>query len=414
MALEEFAPDTTIFNNEEALRDTYRPNELIERDSELAEYQSALKPVINGAQPKNIFVYGQAGVGKTLATKMIRDRLLVDQQHYDHVNVEVVDLNCKSLKSSYQIAAHLVNEFRAPEDQIKTTGYPTGMIYSMLWKHLDGLDATHCLIVLDEIDSIGNDDDILYELPRANDNENVTSTYIGVIGISNDFTFRETLSGRVKDSLCDEEIHFPPYDANQLRNILTQRAGEAFHDTEIRNEDGQYMMESNVLTDDVIPLAAAFAAQASGSARQALKRLYKAGDLARDEGAAGIAGEHVRRADEIVEKDKVRDELGALPTQSKLTLYGMLMLDGLSETPAKRNQIYEHYVAATETVGADVKTDRTVHDRLSQLTLKGFLEVDEVNEGPRGGSYYQYRFSIRPQIVAETLREDGRLEELFD
>jgi len=415
MGLEPFSPDSTIFRDESVLRDGYRPQELIERDSELEQYQSALKPVINSAPPKNLFLYGQTGVGKTLSSRMVMDRLTEDQEEFDTVDVTVVNLNCKSLNSSYQVAANLVNEFRPADDQIKPTGYPSGMIYNMLFSELDNLDATHCLIVLDEIDSIGNDDDILYKLPRANDNNNVEDTYIGVIGISNDFTFRDNLSARVKDSLCDEEIHFPPYDANELGNILKQRAAEAFHNTSATQlQDGSFELESQILNDDAIPLCAALAAQDSGSARQALKRLYKAGDLARDEGAEQITDAHVREADEIVERDKVREELTRLPNQSKLTLYGLLFLNQEDETPAKRSKIYERYVIAAKRIDADVRTDRTTHDCLSQLTLKGFLEVTEQNKGPKGGSYYEYEFSIRPRLVREVLRDDPRLSDLFN
>ncbi|AJF24236.1 cell division control protein Cdc6 [Haloarcula sp. CBA1115] len=387
---------------------------LIERDTELEQYQSALKPVINGAPPKNLFSYGQTGVGKTLSLRMVVERLIEDQQNIDGVDVQVIELNCKSLNSSYQVAANLINQFRPATEQIKPTGYPSGMIYNMLFDELEALDATHCLIVLDEIDAIGNDDDILYKLPRANDNENVEDTLVGVIGISNDFTFRDNLSARVKDSLADEEIHFPPYDANELGNILKQRAGEAFHDTSAqRLDDGSYELQSDILAGDVIPLCAAFAAQDSGSARQALKRLYKAGDLARDKESDVITEAHVRQADEIVERDKVRDELTRLPTQSKLTLYSLLLLEREDETPSKRNRIYERYVMAAKRIDADVRTDRTIHDRLSQLTLKGFLDVDEQNKGPKGGSYYEYEFSIRADLAQEVLQEDERLAELF-
>lgn len=414
MGLEPFSPDSTIFRDEAVLRDGFRPDRLIERDQELEQYQSALKPVINGAPPKNLFLYGQTGVGKTLSSRMVMERLDEDQQGLDDIDIEVVELNCKSLNSSYQVAANLVNQFRAEEDQIKPTGYPSGMVYTMLFDELDALDATHCLVVLDEIDSIGNDDDILYKLPRANDNGSVEETDVGVIGISNDFTFRDNLSARVKDSLCDEEIHFPPYDAEELGNILRQRASEAFHDTTAeRLDDGSYRLESKILDYEVIPLCAAFAAQDSGSARQALKRLYKAGDLARDAGAEMITEEHVRDADEIVERNKVREELTRLPTQSKLTLYGLLLLEQEGELPAKRNRIYERYVLGAKRIGSEVRTDRTIHDQLSQLTLKGFLDVHEQNKGPKGGSYYEYEFSIRAEIVRESLEEDSRLEDLF-
>lgn len=415
MGLERFTPDSTIFADEAVLRDGYRPDQLIERDAELEQYQSALKPVINGAPPKNLFLYGQTGVGKTLSSRMIIERLDEDQKNLDDVEVHFVELNCKSLNSSYQVAANLINQFREPTEHIKPTGYPSGMIFTMLFEELEKLDATHCLVVLDEIDSIGNDDDILYKLPRANDNGNVDETSVGVIGISNDFTFRDNLSARVKDSLCDEEIHFPPYDANELGNILKQRASEAFHETTVQQrEDGEFELSSDILEDDVIPLCAAFAAQDSGSARQALKLLYKAGDMARDEVSDTITESHVRAADEVVERDKVREELSRLPTQSKLTLYGLLLLEGEGDLPAKRNQIYERYVLAAKRIDAEVRSDRTIHDRLSQLTLKGFLDVHEQNKGPKGGSYYEYEFSIRADLVRDVLEEDSRMTELFE
>jgi len=46
MGLEPFSPDSTIFRDESVLRDGYQPDRLIERDTELEQYQSALKPVI--------------------------------------------------------------------------------------------------------------------------------------------------------------------------------------------------------------------------------------------------------------------------------------------------------------------------------------------------------------------------------
>lgn len=47
------------------------------------------------------------------------------------------------------------------------------------------------------------------------------------------------------------------------------------------------------------------------------------------------------------------------------------------------------------------------------MTLKGFLDVDEQNMGPKGGSYYEYEFSIRADLAQEVLQEDERLAELF-
>ena len=389
MGLESFTRDDPIFADESVLRDNYRPTELIERDAELAAYQSALRPVINGAPPKNIFIYGQTGVGKTLATRLVSDRLLKDQRQYDDLEIKIVSLNCKSVKSSYQIAVNLVNTFREPSEYIPSTGYPPSRIYQMLWDHLNTLEASHLLVVLDEIDSIGTNDDILYELPRANDNEHVDGTYIGVIGISNDFTFRDNLSARVKDSLCDEELHFPPHDANNLRHILERRSQKAFRE--------------DVLEEGVIPLCAARAANESGSARMALQLLYKAGDLARQYDAVSVQEAFVDEARQLLEEGKIKDELARLPVHSKVTLRALTNLHKTGETPVKRRDIYALYLEMCDEIGTDPVTDRTIHDRISQLRQKGFVEAEKRNDGISGGSYYLYDLRITPNMVDEAL-----------
>jgi cell division control protein 6 len=389
MGLESFTRDDPIFIDESVFRDNYRPTELIERDDELAAYQSALRPVINGAPPKNIFIYGQTGVGKTLATRLVTDRLLEDQRQYSDLNIKQITLNCKSVNSSYQVAVNLVNKFREPDDYIPSTGYPPTRIYQMLWQHLNDLEASHLLIVLDEIDSIGADGEILYEIPRANDNDHVEDTYVGVIGISNDFTFRDSLSARVKDSLCDEELHFPPYDANNLRHILSRRAEKGYH--------------NGVLEDGVIPLCAARAANESGSARMALKLLYKAGDLARQRDEPTVKESHVDEARKLIEEGKIKDELARLPIHSKLTLRAITNLSKVDETPAKRRKIYSLYLELCKEFATDPVTDRTIHDRISQLRQKGFVEAEEKNEGLSGGSYNLYDLKIRVDAVDEAL-----------
>lgn len=261
---------------------------------------------------------------------------------------------------------------------------------------------THVIFVLDEVDSIRSDDDILYQLPRCNDNGNVPAdeTKVGVVGISNDFTFRDNLSARVKDSLCNEEVYFPPYGADQLKNILEQRCEHAFQD--------------GVLSDDVIPLCSAMAGQESGSARQALKLVFKAGDLARSTGDERVTEQHVRDAEPLVKEGKMKDELNSLPTQSHLTLYSVWQLSKQEETPVRSTEVYEMYRETATTVDVDVKTDRTIRDRLSQLRLKGFLDAEERNKGPQGGSFFLYSLGdIRPEVIEEALRSRPRLAELF-
>lgn len=391
MGIEPLTPDDEIFVRESVLRDEYTPNELYERDEQIEEYRAALKPVIKGERPKNIFLVGQTGVGKTVATTLIQERVKKDQENLDYLDVEFIYLNCKGLNTSYQVAAKLINEFRPPEEHINPTGYPSGMIWDMLYKHLREIEATHAMIVLDEVDSIGSNDDILYKLPRANDNGEVNpkETYVGVIGISNDFTFRDNLGARIKDSLCDVEIHFEPYDAVQLKTILEHRAERAF--------------VSGVIDEGVLELCSAYAADETGSARQALKFLYKSGELARKDGDEQVTKQHVERAEPLVRQSKAESELKSLPNQSLLALYAMLLLDANNDLPAKSMKIYREYERATDIIDANTRSQRSLRDRLGELSMKGFISSERVNMGPKndGGRYDVYDWA---DLDAEVIR----------
>ena len=109
----------------------------------------------------------------------------------------------------------------------------------------------------------------------------------------------------------------------------------------------------------------------------------------------------------IIQESKIERELEQLPTQSHLTLFAILQLADEDALPARSNDIYEVYADAAETTDSDVKTDRTIRDRLSQLTLKGLLQVEEKNKGLSGGSFYQYRIGdVREELMRDVLSRD--------
>jgi len=62
-----------------------------------------------------------------------------------------------------------------------------------------------------------------------------------MIGVSNDLKFTEFLDPRVKSSLGEEELIFPPYDAEQISDILKQRAKMAYNDG-VLGRDGNSTM----------------------------------------------------------------------------------------------------------------------------------------------------------------------------
>ncbi|WP_420182881.1 orc1/cdc6 family replication initiation protein (plasmid) [Haloarcula sp. KBTZ06] len=373
-----FERKQNIFRNKDALGESYQPDRIEERDEEIEEYMNALQPVIDGWEPNNIFLYGNTGVGKTAVTDYLLDRLQDDVAAYDDIDLSIISLNCKTLNSSYQVAVELVNELRPSGGEISTTGYPQQTVFKKLYQELEAIGGT-ILIVLDEVDSIGDRDELLYELPRARANGNLDSAKVGVIGISNDFKFRDQLDPRVQDTLCERELQFPPYDATELKNILESRV-------EVAVTDGS--------TDTgVLQLCAALAARDSGSARQALDLLRLGGEIAENREAEMIKEEHIEDARSQLEQERVEEGMRELTTHGRLALLAVISKAAKEETPCRTRDLYEEYRSLCESSETDALGQRSLHNHLSDLRMLGILSAHENRSGSRG-NYYNYELDV--------------------
>lgn len=388
-----FKRQSHIFMNRDVLREDYRPESLEERGEKLDEYAAALQPVIDGDQPDNIFLYGPTGVGKTAATHQLIEELRRDSAAYDDLEINAVELNCTGLTSSYQVASNLVNEFRSPEHQLTSvevdrapipeTGHPQKRIMRELRRDLETVGGS-ILIVLDEIDHIGSDDDILYELPRARKTYDL-GVKLGIIGISNDFSFRDQLDPRVVDTLCEEEILFPPYNANQLSAILQKRAERAFHE--------------DVESGEAVRLAAAYAAKDRGSARQALDILRKAGDIAKQDAGDSpkevvIQPEFVEEANLLLEQQQVIEGIRTLTEHAQLALLAVAEFEARKETPERTRVIFDRYQRICRKHNIGPLKRRRLHDHLSNLDLNGILTQVDHTSGVGNKNYYELDVSL--------------------
>lgn len=396
-----FQRDQQVFADAEPLDDSYEPDDIRERDEELKKYQQALQPIIDNRPTSNIFLYGKTGTGKTVATKFMLSHLETDAADYDDVDLSTVWVSCENLSSSYQVAVALVNEIRnsREESTISTTGYSQQRVFDILYEELDSLGGT-VIIVLDEIDNIGDSDDILYGLPRARSNDYVQDVQPVIVGISNDFQFRESLSPKVKDTLAEKEILFPPYDATQLRSILEPRAEKAFYD--------------GVLTRDVVPLCAAFSAQDTGSARQAIRLLREAGELAQAEDSDTVTEEHVRNAQDELEKNQLYEGMQQLTIQGHAILCALAYYQAKDEVPVRSNDLYKRYKKVCTRLETDSVSERRVRDHLSDLTMLGLITVHERNKGLSAGRYHEYELDVPLKAVLDVLLATNRFKEVAE
>jgi Cdc6-like AAA superfamily ATPase len=229
-------------------------------------------------------------------------------------------------------------------------------------------------VILDEVDRIGTRDELLYEIPRSRTNNRVENIRPSVIGISNDIGYKESIQSKTDSSLRLKEITFKKYDANQLREILSQRAEKAFKDD---------------AHQDIVGLAAAYARQEGGDARYGIDLLHKAGMKAKKRGDSVVQEVHIREAHEEHERDRVYEVTEDLGDHEKMVLAGIMYHDFKEDTPIARNDLYPTYQRFSRDVLESANSSRSVADYLKKMSQLGLLHRKDTYEGP-GESGFVY------------------------
>ncbi|MHC1594160.1 MAG: ORC1-type DNA replication protein [Methanotrichaceae archaeon] len=378
-----------IFSSRDVLRSTYTPSVLPHRDEQINSLASTLVPALRGETPSNVIIYGKTGTGKTAVTKYVGAEL---EDGGSEVQCSIIYINGEIVDTQYRVLAHLARHF---DREVPMTGWPTDQVYEAF---RDVLDEDHrvVVIVLDEVDKLTRKgDDILYNLSRIN--SDLHQARVSLIGISNDLRFTEFLDPRVKSSLGEVEIIFPPYNAEQLKDILEQRSSMAFR--------------LNALAEDVIPLCSAFAAQEHGDARRALDLLRVSGEIAERSGCTMVTEEQVRLARERIEQDRVREVVMTLPTQSKLVLHSVILLEDQGTRSITTGSVYNMYKQLCPLVDMDYLTHRRIADLIAELDMLGIIHTIVISKG-RYGRTKEITLSVSQEKLRSILRDDYRLQAL--
>jgi len=375
-----------IFKDKSLLQTNYKPEEIPHRAEQIKQIASILAPILRGERASNLFLYGKTGTGKTLSVQYVRDEILKRLKKDVDFDVKMNYLNCKLKKVSdteYRILAELIKQFG---EEIPATGLPTQAVYS---KFIEIIDDKKQLVVLilDEIDQTVKkiSSDFLYNLTRLN--SELSKAQICIIGISNNLTFLDEIDPRVRSSLSEEEIVFPPYNALQLQDILNKRCEGAF--------------KEKVIIDGLVAKCAAFAAREHGDARRALDLLRIAGELAERDNSNKVLLKHLDEANEKIERDKILDVINTEPKQFQLVLYSIIQLsERQKEEPIFTGDIYNSYQDLCVKNKLEVLTQRRVSDIIQEFDMLGIINVKVISKG-RGGRMREIKLAISKNIVSK-------------
>jgi cell division control protein 6 len=376
------------------LRHDYVPENLPHRKEEILRLGEITAPALRGSPCSNVLIYGKTGTGKTAVVKFVLNKLA---QKAEEINspLKVCFVNCRLAGTEYRVLATLCSSI---DIKVPFTGLAVGEIFDRFRRNLESQGIIF-IVALDEIDALVKirGDILLYELTRIN--ENLRDSKVSIIGISNDLKFKEFLDPRVLSTLSEEEIVFKPYNADELQDILMERAKIAFYD--------------GVLTEGALKLCAALAAAEHGDARRALDLLRVAGEIAERRGDKKIVELHVREAQERIEHDQVYESIKSLPAHSKIVLLSVYLLSKFDPNRSVTGDIYNLYLEICEQLGVGPLTQRRVSGLINELDVMGLLNSRVVSLG-RYGRTKKISLGVPRKVINEVLSEDERFKSIIN
>jgi len=378
-----------LVKNKKILQSSYIPEKLPHRNDKINEVVEIIAPSLNKDKPSNILIIGKTGTGKTAVMNYIGKEL--KKADPEEKNCSFIYINCEIVDTPYGILYNIANQIISdPSRRIPFTGWSLEKILSELTAYIEEADKIF-IVVLDEIDRSfqKNGDDIFYYLTSINDQ--LKSSRVSIIGITNNTKFTELLSTRIKSRLGEEKIIFPPYNVNQLQDILYDRAKEAF--------------DEGILAEDVIPYCAALSAQEMGDARRALDLLRMSADIAERNGDKFITAAHVKSAKSKIELDAVSEVIKTLTVQSKLVLMSVIKNTEQGMSTMITGDVYSTYKFLCEVTGQSVITQRRVADLISELDMLGIVHA-RVKSFGRAGRTKEIELSTPKELISLVKSDD--------
>jgi archaeal cell division control protein 6 len=266
-------------NGESLFRDTvildydFQPKILKYRENEQMRFATAVKPLLQGHNGRNVFVYGAPGIGKTTACKHVIREL---EEETD--KIVPIYVNCWKENTTFKVFLKMCEDLGYKFVQSKKTSE----LFNLIQQKLNKKSA---VFIFDEIDKL-EDMDFLYTVL-----EDIYRKSIFLIT-----NYRDSYSNmdeRIRSRLAPEFLFFRPYSEAEISGILLERRNYAFAQNCWDEEAFKEIVEKCAETKDI---------------RVGLYLMKEAGNVAEEisKNVVGIdhVAEAIRKADEFHVKEK--------------------------------------------------------------------------------------------------------------
>jgi cell division control protein 6 len=390
-----------IIKNPNVLRHDYIPSRILHRDKQQELVTQALLPLYKKSIPPNLLVYGKPGTGKTLVIKKVLTQIQNRVDKNSH-RIKIATTNAKDQSNLYNVLVDLGRQLglkskKTTDDKLwlPSTGLSISEVFNRILYSIEK-NKTNTVFLIDEIDHLAKlidktGKDILYSITRAN--LKLKNGSLSLIGISNDIRFKEELDPRVISTLSEEELVFPAYVTNEIKEILEDRIPLAF--------------EENSVSSGALNLCASMACREHGDARRAIKLLDVAAKTAELNQDVSITDEHVRLAAQKIEIDKEAQQLNAFSLHEKLLVIVIMKSPNIST-----GDVYSAYKSLCKITHQNTLTQRRTTQMLNEIELSGLISGKMIHQGIHGNTK-KFNLTVSSDLVKNTLKSNETLVDVL-